>query len=158
MADNPDGLVQDANGDLWVACKGHTAFDPQTFEVIEEQSTPASIIKLNTNGNILMQLDYSAVGFSSAASNININAAGDKIYYLYSSQIYELSTAATSLPDGTFVDDFYYGLSVDPVMDNVIGCEAPDFNSAGNIDFYTTSGTLGNTLSVGIGPNGCTYL
>lgn len=158
VADNPDGMVQDANGDIWVACKGHTAFDFQTFEVIEEESTPAAIIKINTDGDVLARLDYTAVGFGLDASSIHINSTGDRIYYLYSGQIFSMSTSDTSLPSSPFVNDFYYGMSVDPFTNNVIGCEAPDFNSSGNIDIYTSAGTLETTFSVGIGPNGCTYL
>lgn len=158
VADNPDGMVQDVNGDIWVVCKGHTAFDPETFEVIEEESTPASILRISTNGDVLARLNYTAVGFGTSASAININSTGDKIYYLYSSQIFEMSITDTVLPSTAFTNDFYYGLSVDPITNSIIGCEAPDFNSSGNIDIYTTSGTLESTFSVGIGPNGCTYL
>ncbi|MBC6427328.1 MAG: hypothetical protein GDA51_12885 [Ekhidna sp.] len=161
VTDNPDGIIQDTDGNLWVVCKGHTAFDRATFEVIEEESTPASIIKMNTAGTISLRLDYTEVGFSFSASNININAAGDRIYYLYggtSGKIYSLSITDTSLPSSPFTSDLYYGLSVDPITDNIIGCEAPDFNSSGNIDIYNSAGVLQSTHSVGIGPNGCTYL
>jgi len=158
VADNPDGMVQDANGDIWVICKGHTAFDPNTFAVIEAESTPAALLKVSSDGSVLTRLDYTAVGFGSSASAININAAGDVIYYLYSGQIFEMAIAATSLPTAPFTSDFYYGLSVDPINGHVIGCEAPDFNSSGSIDIYSSSGTLESTFSVGIGPNGCTFL
>ncbi|NQZ77830.1 MAG: hypothetical protein HRT61_17260 [Ekhidna sp.] len=157
VADNPDGMVVDSNGDIWVACRGHVDFDPNTFEVIPETSTPAAIVKINTAGAILSRLDYTDVGFGFSASNININAAGNEIYYLYSSNAYKLSTSSSTLPANSFLPDFYYGLSVDPKTDDVIAFEAPSFSSSGNAYFYDVNGELQKTLVVGIGPNGATF-
>jgi len=157
LADNPDGMVQDANGDIWVTYRGYKFYDPaNNFAIDEDKSTPAYIIKISTEGKILQRLEHSDVNGSS--TSININPTGDKIYYLFGRNIYKMSITDTSLPSSAFTNDTYYGLSVDPITGNIIGCEAPDFNSSGDIDIYDANGMLKDTFSVGIGPNGCTYL
>ena len=157
LADNPDGMVQDANGDIWVTYRGYKFYDPaNNFAIDEDKSTPAYIIKISAEGEVLQRLAHSDV--TGLSTSININSAGDKIYYLFSRNIYEMSITDTSLPSSAFTSDRYYGLSVDPITDHIIGCEAPDFSSSGNIDIYNSTGTLEDTFSVGIGPNGCTYL
>lgn len=157
VADNPNSLVLDKNQNLWIASSGHTAYDPNTFIVIPEESTPASITRINLEGTERLQLNYTEVGFSQNANNININAQGDQIYYLYNGFIYTLGIEELTLPTAKFTEKAYYGLAVDPIDNNIIGCEAPDFTSPGNIDIYTTAGNLSKTFSVGIGPNGVTF-
>lgn len=157
LSDNPNSLQVDINGNIWVATSGHTAFDPETFEVIVDESTAAALIQLSASGEELKRLEYSEVGFSQSAGGLSINNAGDQLYYLFGSQIYELSIEATSLPDEPFSDKFYYGVAVDPIDETVIGFEAPNFSSSGNMDFYSPQGELMSTFAVGIGPNGATF-
>ncbi|HAA13764.1 MAG TPA: hypothetical protein DCE41_19560 [Cytophagales bacterium] len=157
VQDNPNSLQIDSDGNIWVTASGHTAFDPNTFEVIEDASTPGALIKLDANGNVLTTLSYEEVGFSKSPDRLQINAAGTTLYYLYSGAVYSMSTNATELPTTPFIDKNFYSISVDPFDDTIIGCEAPDFFSAGNIEIYSTMGTLQATHAVGIGPNSCIF-
>lgn len=157
VSDNPNSLVADADGNIWIGTRGHTAFDPNTFAVIESESTPPAILKIDAAGTVLLNLPYQAVGFSSTIKKVDLNQAGDKLYYLYASQIYELSTSATTLPSTAFSDKFYYGLSVDPIDGSVLAFEAPNFSSDGNMDIYDASGDLQSSFVVGIGPNGAIF-
>lgn len=156
VADNPNSIVEDIGGNLWVACSGYTAYDFETFEIIEELSTPGSLIQMNSSGNIQQELKYGSI--ASSFSNITTNTARDQIYFLFGGQIYQMSSTSSALPSQPFAETIYYGLAVDPVDGTIIGCKAPDFTNSGNIDFYNNAGTISNTFSVGIAPNGCTFL
>lgn len=156
-SDNPNSIQEDNAGNIWVATKGHTAYDPQTYEVLEDESTSASIVRFSADGSELLRLDYTEVGFTQEAVSLSINAAGDRLYYLYNGLIYELAITASALPTASFSDTYYYGLSVDPIDDTVIGFEAPTFSSSGNMDFYSADGQLTSSFVVGIAPNGATF-
>jgi hypothetical protein len=76
------------------------------------------------------------------------------LYYNYNGAVYAISTSATTLPESEFIKKDFYGLAVDPFNDELIGCEAPDFSSAGSIYVYDAAGTLKKSYNVGIAPNG----
>lgn len=157
IGDNPNSIVRDSGGNFWLAISGHTAFDPQTFAVIEEESTPGAIVKLDASGEETMRLTFTEVGFSQKPSNISINNSGNQLYFLYAGEIYTMSTSTNALPSEPFVSNSFYGFAVDPIDNTIIGCEAPDFSSSGNILIYSEAGDLLATHAVGIGPNGCTF-
>lgn len=155
LADNPNSLQVDSDGNIWVAASGYTAYDWDTYEIIEEESTSGALIKLDGNGTVLTTLSFDVIG--SSPSNLSINGTGDMLYYTFAGAVYEMSIAAESLPAEVFISESYYGLAVDPVDGSIIGCEAPDFSSAGNVDIYSSIGELIETHVVGIGPNSCTF-
>ena len=152
IADNPGSLQRDSDGNIWVATKGHTQFNAN-FEIVPEESTAGALIKLSAGGTELTRLSFESGG----PSSLNTNATGTQLYYNYSGAIYSISTSATTLPTSSFIDKNFYGFAVDPIDDTIIGCEAPDFSSAGNILIYNSEGSLISTTAVGIGPNGCTF-
>lgn len=153
IADNPNSLQQDAEDNLWVLASGHTAFD-ESFNVVAAESTNGSLTKISSDGTIQFKLAFSDL---LSPNHLSINNEGTSLYYLYNSAIYEMSTDATELPNTALVDKNYYGLAINPTNGNIIGCEAPDFSTSGNIDLYDTNGTLLSTYKVGIAPNGCAF-
>ena len=157
ITDNPNSLRIDNEGNIWIATSGHTAFDPDTFEVIETESTTGAIVKVSQSGQVLQTLSVDEVGFSKSPGRLNINNAGDQVYYSYSGAIYSMSINATELPAAPFINKSFYGFSVDPTDNTIIGCVAPDFSSSGDIEIYSEAGSLLTTYTVGIGPNGCTF-
>ena len=157
VADNPNSLRADTDGNIWIASSGHTSFDPMTFEIIPGESTPAAIIKLDAKGKELLRLSYDKVGFSQSASCLSIDPSGETLYYLYEGKIYSMAFDATALPEKPFAAKDYYGLSIDPFDQTVIGFEAPTFTSNGNMDIYSGSGELLSTYIVGIGPNSAAF-
>ena len=157
LADNPNSLQLDKEENIWIATSGHTEYDPVTFNILEDKSTPGTIIKINKEGDLLLKLTYTEVGFSKSPKNLSINPAGDRLYYLYDGAIYSISISASVLSSSPFIDKDYYGLGVDPIDGTIIGCESPNFRSSGNIDIYDATGMLMETHAVGIGPNGCYF-
>jgi hypothetical protein len=88
---------------------------------------------------------------------LEINEAGDKLYYNYDYAVYSLSTAAAALPTTAFINKDFYGLSVDPFTGNIIGCEALNYSSPGKIYIYNVEGTAVKNIEVGIAPNSIGY-
>ena len=153
ITDNPNSLQQDADGNLWVATTGHTQYD-EVWNVVAEESTSGALVKLDASGKETLRLNFEGL---IGAKSLTINKAGTKLYYNSSGAVYSMSTSAESLPTTKFIDKKFYGLAVDPIDDTIIGCEAPNFSSSGNILIYNDQGQLQETHAVGIGPNGCTF-
>ena len=154
VGDNPISLVQDAQGSLWVLSAGAFAFDAE-FNLIIEESTPSSLSKISNN-QVEFQLDFPNITLSTA-SNLQINPAGNTLYFTYEGEVYRMSVNDTQLPTSEFLAQSLYGFSIDPENGQLIGLQAPDFSSAGNIIFYDSEGNETTTYAVGIGPNGCAF-
>ncbi|MDW3194160.1 MAG: hypothetical protein R8G66_17435 [Cytophagales bacterium] len=154
VGDNPIGLVQDAQGALWVLSAGAFAFDAE-FNLIVEESTPSSLSKISNN-QVEFQLDFPEITFSNAG-NLNINSAGNTLYFTYDGEVYRMSVSDTQLPASGFVEQSLYGFAVDPENGQLIGLQAPDFSAAGNMIFYDSEGNETASYAVGIGPNGCAF-
>lgn len=154
VGSNPRNLVVDSQDNLWVLSAGAFAFDNE-FNLIEEESTPSSLSKI-TGGQQVFKLDFPNITFSNA-NNLNINPAGNTLYFTYEGAVYQMQTSAESLPTQSFIDKSLYGFSVDQESGQLIGLEAPDFSSSGNMIFYDANGNETATYAVGIGPNGCAF-
>ena len=155
VGDNPEGFQRDKNGNIWVVSNGYTAYNSDYTAIDEANSSKGSLSKITSDNKEALRLSVDQVAVS--PSNINISPDGTQLYYTYSGGVYTMSTSATALPTSPLLSVDYYGLAVDPVNGNIIGCKAPNFNAAGTIDIYNSTGTLQNTYTVGIGPNGCTF-
>lgn len=154
ISDNPNSLRVDADGNIWVLASGHTEYDPNDFSVIVEQSTKGSLTKLSASGEILKTFPFSDLV---SPKNLEISNDGSTLYYIYNASIYEMAISSSSLPSESFINKSYYGLAIDPVDGMIIGCEATSFSSAGNIDIYSSEGSLIDSHTVGIAPNGCAF-
>ncbi|WP_312922970.1 YncE family protein [Empedobacter brevis] len=76
------------------------------------------------------------------------------LYYAINNDVYKMKTDATTLPTTKFFKSsatYLYGLKVDG--NNIYVLDAKDFNSAGNLSIYNTSGVLQEDVTTGIGPN-----
>lgn len=154
VGDNPNSLVRDSDGNIWVAASGSTVYNDD-WSINEESSTKGSLSKI-TNDSEVLRLTVDAFTFSNI-KNLVISTDGKTLYYTYNDAVYSMSTSATALPTTPFKSKGYYSIAVDPFTGNVIGCEVPDFTSAGSIDILDASGNTLNTYTTGIAPNGCAF-
>jgi hypothetical protein len=153
--DNPNGMLKDNDGNIWVTSGGAIKYNDD-FSIDEENSTTGSISKITANNTEAFRLPVDVITYN-YPNNLNISPDGTTLYYTYNGAVYSMSTSATALPTTHFKDKDYYGLSVDPFNGNIIGCNAGNFVSAGSIDIYDAAGTIQDTFTVGIGPNGCAF-
>lgn len=154
VGDNPNGILSDADGNLWVTSSGAIAYN-EDWTVNEANSTKGAVSKITSNAEVL-RLDMASVSYG-GAGGLSISPDGKTIYYQFEGNIYSMSTSSTTLPTTAFATNFYYGFSVDPFTGNVIGTVAPNFSSAGSIEVLGSDGNLLETFTVGIGPNGCYF-
>lgn len=155
VGDNPNSIVRDASGNIWVTSGGHTAYNPD-WSVDEANSTKATLSKI-TGTTEAFRLETTALTYPSMG-NLSISQDGTTIYYTYNSAVYKMSTTATSLPTAPFKDKNYYSLAIDPFTGNVLGGEAPNFTSAGNLDIINSeTGEIIETFGVGISPIGYAF-
>jgi DNA-binding beta-propeller fold protein YncE len=154
-ADNPNSIVRDQTGNLWLTCSGKLVFD-NNFQLVPAQSTPGALVKLDATGRELLRLPVDRVSFS-GPNQLNLSPDGNTIYFTYQGGVWAMGIGATSLPTAPLIAKAFYGLAVDPLTSNIIGCVAPNFSSSGSIEFYTPTGQLQRSFSVGIGPNSCTF-
>ncbi len=153
--DNPNSLQLDKDGNIWVVAGGALAYNVD-YSVDEANSTKGSISKINASNKEALRLTVDKVTLDSP-SNLNISPDGKTLYYIYNGAIYLMLTTATTLPTSAFKIKNYYGLAIDPTNGDVIGCQAPNFSSAGNIDVYDATGNLKKSFTVGIAPSGCAF-
>jgi sugar lactone lactonase YvrE len=155
VGDNPNSLQRDSEGNIWIASDGAEAYNSD-FSVDESKSTKGSISKVNAANVETMRLTVDKATLD-GPKNLDISPSGTTLYYTYEGSVYSMATSTNTLPTTAFKVKNYYGLAVDPFNGNVIGCFAPNFNSAGSIDVYDPIGNLQKTYLVGIGPNGCAF-
>jgi len=154
VGDNPNSLTVDANGQLWVAGSGRVVFDPVDFSIIEEESTPGFIARLD-NDEVELKLEVDQL--SSGPGSVTTNVTGQTIYFLYASEVYQLGINENELPASPLISGPLYGLSVDPVSGELVTGSAPNFSDDGTFSRYSTGGELIESYTVGIAPNGFAF-
>ncbi|MEO1434600.1 MAG: DUF5074 domain-containing protein, partial [Bacteroidota bacterium] len=151
VGDKPTGLQLDANGNLWVLCAGAKVFDPVTFALDEANSTAGRLIQidLDNNNSILTNLEWSSV--ASFPGNLVMNETRTVMYYL-DGTVYRMSIEDAALPTTPFLNNFFYGLDLDPNTGILYGTDAGDFASDGQLLRFMSDGSPIDTFPVGIIP------
>lgn len=155
VGDNPNSIQRDAAGNIWVASSGAIAYNSD-WSIDEANSTKGSISKITSNNREAFRLEVDAVTYG-GAGNLSISPNGQTLYYTFNSAVYSMASSATTLPTTAFLSKPYYGVSVNPFNGNIIGTLAPNFSSAGTIEIMDANGTVLETQTVGIGPNGVAF-
>ncbi|MEM9857024.1 MAG: DUF5074 domain-containing protein [Bacteroidota bacterium] len=157
LGDNSNAAQVDNAGNVWVSGAGNLVFGgAPDFALDLDASTSGYIARISPNNVILFELPVKGTG----PNNLEINPNGDLLYFNYQGAIVTASTTLNSSNEieiNSFISKSFYGFSVDPVSGEFIGGVAPNFTSDGSIERYTTSGTLIDSYTVGIGPNGAVF-
>jgi len=154
-ADNPNGIESDANGNLWITCGGKVVFD-DNFQPIAAESTRGAILRINPDGQEQLRLTVDRITFQ-GPGDLQLSRERNRIFYSYLGAVYAQAITDNTLNTTPFLPINFYGIAVDPFDGAFIGCRAPNFSSSGSVEIYNTNGQLQRTLTVGIGPNGCTF-
>ena len=155
VGDNPSSIRFDKDGNLWVISAGKFAYN-EDYTIDVANSTKSTLSKV-VNGTETTRLTIDEISYPGAA-HLNLNKAGDNLYYLFNGAVYSVPTTASAIPANPLIGDkYFYGLAIDPITDEIIGCEAPDFSSPGTVYIYNSSGALSKNFQVGIAPNGVAF-
>jgi len=145
VAEVPNGLQLDSQGNLWVLCGGFATFDSSPFP-----ESQGRLVRINTDSNTVDQ----SFDFPMELHPNFLNIDGDTIYYFLNGGVFTGSALDYTLPtDPSFNTSFLWNMEVEDGF--LYGCNAGDFASNGIVEVYDViEGILSTTLDVGIIPGG----
>lgn len=134
---NPNSLVQDRNGDLWVLCGGDWA-------------TGAAGRLVHLSNDTLVQ----QFALPTGSGRLVIDGAGTTLYFIYGfgGAVWRHAVDASALEAEAFIDGSWYSLGFDASREWLLAADAGDFTSNGTVYVYTTTGTLVDSFEAGIIP------
>lgn len=144
---NPKSIKMDASGKVWVLCSGQ--WDPTYTFLI----SPGKLVRIDTLTNTV-DLTLPFASTTAQPSNLVINSTKTTLYYSYSGGVYAHSTSASALSVTATINRSFYGLGIDPTNNYFYGSDAVDFSSNGKVIRYNASGTLLDSITVGVIPGG----
>lgn len=142
LTKEPNSLVADKNGKLWVLCSGGFMHEE-----------PAALYRINPQSMLIEQLMVFQ-GEQSSPSQLCCNALGDTLYYL-NKDVYRMPIDAEQLPTQAFVkasNNLFYGLGVNPLNSDVYVSDAIDYQQKGLVYRYNAKGALVYKIKAGIIP------
>ncbi|MCE1200460.1 MAG: hypothetical protein LWW85_15950, partial [Marinilabiliales bacterium] len=86
---------------------------------------------------------------------LNIDAAGDYLFFLLGNQMMKMSVSAPSIPDHAYLtttSQLLYALGIDPLNGDIYLGDALDYQRPGVVKRYSSTGRLLDTFQVGIIP------
>lgn len=141
----PTSLVIDRNGKMWTITDGGYEGSPYGYEAPSLYRIDAETFRIEREFPFVLGDD---------PSEVQINGAGDKIYWL-NEDVWEMDVEAEWLPVRPFLEQretIYYGLTVDPRSGEVYVADAIDYQQQGMIYRYSPTGELIDEFYVGIIP------
>lgn len=153
VGDNPTEMERDAQGYLWVLCKGNVTYSPPTYMPVRHSA--AKLVRINPAlDGIDKEIEIVASNNNfSTADNLAISGDGSKIFVCVDDKVYQLPYSATSLPATPIITHLFYGLDVHPYTGEIWGLDAGNYNESGKIIRYNSSAVAVDTFRVGIIPN-----
>ncbi len=151
--DNPNSIVVDDSGRLWITCGGRKKYDQNTYEIIPEESTYGSLLQMDADTyEIIKRLNFNSIYDS--PGNLITNEPGNTLFYLLGNGVYKFSVNDSNLPSSPLIGATFYGLGFDEYSGYLYGADAGDYTSAGTVLSYrSTDGVAVDTFRVGIIPN-----
>lgn len=143
----PVDIVADNNNNIWVYCKGipdYTNYPDVTY-------SDAGINRINLTTKTVNSFPIDNMS-SPGLNNITASKDGNTIYFL-NDALYSMSVNATALPSAKVVDQYFYGLDVDPKTGNIVCLDAADNNAV----VYTSAGSKISEFETAKFPNSVVF-
>lgn len=144
----PQYIKEDLNGNLWVACTGGFNGMPSALYQIDG--------KTNAVLKVLEQTDS-----TKRIGEIDLDSKKEKIFYISPSGLYELPIVNSNLSDIPRVaanNRIFYGISVDPITDDIYVCDAIDYQQKGVVYRFDQAFQQIDVFKVGIIPGDVYFL
>jgi YVTN family beta-propeller protein len=157
VGDIPAKIVKDAQGYLWVLCKGKPDYDNGIY------ASPARLVRINPNNNTVdksfIMLDTGSPLDYTYPLNMTRGNNGQTVYYYANDNIYAVGINDNILPTKPIISkSAIYGLSASPYNNQIWAMmQSSNFSSAGFVFRYTPGGALIDSIKVGIAPNGAVF-
>ena len=141
LAKEPNSLVKDKNGDIWILCSGG-------YQGIENPQ----LIKLDGKSfGILRRINFE-IGRS--PKNLITNRSGDSLLYI-DQDVFKMGIDAPDTPGTAFItrkNRLLYAMAIDPREGRLFISDALDYSRNGKVYIYSASGLLIQSLEAGIIP------
>ena len=141
----PTSLVLDRYGKIWTITDGGYEGSPYGYEAPSLYRIDAETFTVEKRFKFTLGDD---------PSEVQINGAGDKIYWL-NDDVWEMDVTSDRLPVKPFLkyrETLYYGLTIDPTSGDVYVADAIDYQQQGKVYRYTSAGELVDEFYVGVIP------
>ncbi len=138
----PESMVLDKNGMLWVLCNGGWM-----------RTTPAEMNVINTSTN-KVEKEIVFADKQASPSCLNIDRNGETIYYL-DGGVRKMNVNSSSLPSSPLIaesDHYFYKLGINPSNTDIFVTDAADYQQKGLVLRYKSDGSLLSTLTADIIP------
>lgn len=137
----PLTIVKDKTGFIWVLCTGGFVEDFPSLHKIDPHTEQVVLTLVFPNKS-----DY--------PDNLQIDAAGEKLYFL-NNGLYQMSITDDQLPLNALIpsnERLLYGLGLDPHTGHIYLSDAIDYQQKGTVYQYDSNGNLLHTFKAGIIP------
>lgn len=159
VSDNPVDIAADANGSLWVYCKGYAMYDwNPPYDLISEtdaylhQIDPATGCIL-WKGKVGKASDYTVV-----PPKCTVSSDGLTLYYLLPDGVYAVSVNSPLIADKPVIaGNSYYGIDVNPQNGDLYLLTA-SLSGNGSLEIFDTGMNFVAKYAVGIMPNGVVFV
>lgn len=138
----PESMVTDRNGSLWVLCNG--GWQRENF---------AELIRINTNNNTI-EKRFTFPLKTDSPTNLQIDGEGETLYYLHNG-VKKMNIYDSGLPETNFIshgDYNFYKMGVNPLNSDIFITDAADFQRKGNLLLYNRNGGLVSLMQADIIP------
>lgn len=157
VGDRPTDMVVDANGNIWVLCRGTQIYNSDWSEILEETDTKLQKINVSDN-RVEKSFNLGLTGDTNPViRHLSICSEGKIILYDESDGIYSFGINDNNISTKPLINRVFYGMEADPVNDIIYCFHVKDYVSDGYMFRYDLQGELIDSLKVGIGPSGANY-
>jgi len=148
VAGAPARMAVDANGKIWVLCRGTKSYKSD-FSIDLANSTAGALVRFDPT-TLALETTISLANVADSPSNLMINSTGDKLYYL-NGAVFEQSINAMAINTTPLINRNFYGLGIQPSTGTIyVGTFG--FISNQKLIRYNTNGVALDSAEVGIGP------
>ena len=138
----PNSMVVDKNGKLWVLCSGGFLNDelPSLWRINPDEP------------EVEFTLQFPEI--NSSPTSLCINGTGDTLFFL-NQGIFKMAISDSQLPLFSLIPEnehLFYSLAVHPVTSTIFATDAIDYQQRGIVLRYITNGTFTDSFRAGIIP------
>ena len=140
VGDNPSSIEEDANGAIWVLCKGYLDWYDAS------NNTNGALVKIINNEVAL------SIELPNGADDLVISPDGNTLYFTASGAVMQHDINDTALAaNPTLINRNFYALGID-TNGNILGGDAGDFTANGSVVIYDNGGNELESFESGIIP------
>jgi YVTN family beta-propeller protein len=154
---NPNSIVTDKYGKIWVLCGGSTGPD---YIGGTSDDIAGSLWSINPNTYVIEE--QFMMNQADHPVKLQIYSERTMLAYLlgtdcYTGQVIKMAITAGSLNNTPVINKTFYGLGINETTEDIYGGYNTGFSTNGYVFRYTNGGALIDSMEVGIAPNGFAF-